>query len=189
MFGSPCCEHWEDYVWSVIKFVRIQFWVFCVLESWVPLAKTIRLTARNMHVDAFRNEFQLLKYCKQEDLSQITALQDLHTSVYKKYFFCRYVLFPVLNFLAGVIASVLNCWAGFYPEITRGCKSGRGRSNRKGREWGWGFLGTGTASPTPHQLVGLGSTVSSPSEVLCRALENMKFGATWDLKSHYRNAL
>ena len=60
-------------------------------------------------------------------------------------------------------------------------------------EAGVGFLGWGSweraAIPLPTSQRVWGSAVSSPSGVRGRAPENLKFGATWDLKIHYRNAL
>jgi len=57
---------------------------------------------------------------------------------------------------------------------------------------GWqqeGVLGEGTVSPLPTSDGVWGSALSSHSGVRSRAPENLKFGATWDIKIHYRNAL
>jgi len=60
-----------------------------------------------------------------------------------------------------------------------GCEShsqGGGRSPRP--EGGRGSWGEAASPPPHHQLRGLGSAVSP---------DNLRFGATWDLKSHSRN--
>jgi len=44
-----------------------------------------------------------------------------------------------------------------------------------------GVLGDGGSEPPPHQLEGLGER--------CKLPENMTFGATSNLRIHYRNAL
>jgi len=50
---------------------------------------------------------------------------------------------------------------------------------------GVGFLGRGNELP-PHQLGGLGNSVSSPSGVRGGAPENWDFGAFGDLRNHVR---
>ena len=72
---------------------------------------------------------------------------------------------------------------GFYPgSDMMGVSHREGAKLRhEGPRAGWGSW-EGAASPLPpHQLRGLGSGVSSPSRF------HLKFGATWDLKSHSRN--
>ena len=51
-----------------------------------------------------------------------------------------------------------------------------------------GDLNRGSESP-PHQLWGLGECRKLPQQGPGGASENPKFDVTWDLKSHYRNAL
>jgi len=52
-------------------------------------------------------------------------------------------------------------------------------------ESGGGVLGRGS-EPPPSQTRGLGSSVSSPSGVPGGALENLDFGALWDVRNHVR---
>jgi len=101
----------------------------------------------------------------------------------------------------------------YYPGINvRGCEShgrspvshmgeARGPKDRR-RGWGsWGanrrFLGRGSeppprgSEPPPHQLRGLGERCNCklPQKGPGGAPENLKFVATWDLKSHSRNIM
>ena len=97
---------------------------------------------------------------------------------------------------SGVTSSSLR--TGFYPGInTRGCESqgggeASGRSPRtEGPRVGVEFLGTGRAASTcpPPDHIGIcrsGERCKLPQQG-GKAPENLKFGATWDLKSHFRN--
>jgi len=50
------------------------------------------------------------------------------------------------------------------------------------------FLGRGS-QPPPHKVEGLGERYKLPQWGLGWTPKNFEFGATWDLKIHYRNAL
>jgi len=76
--------------------------------------------------------------------------------------------------------------AKLYPSQGGGRSFGpNGQSPKVENGGGGGILGKGAASPPPSMESGVRCKL--PSGVWGRALENLKFVATSDLKNHYRN--
>ena len=72
----------------------------------------------------------------------------------------------------------------------RGAKLQAEAQGPKGRKREVGYLGREAATPPPtNQVARRSGGCNLPQRVRGGASENLKFGATWDLKIHYRNAL